>query len=254
MIDPISAAVNEELAEDGISMQKFPGAPAGQPPTPPATVNTPVMIVCVFPAALYGDDLTFRTTGELGLTPPTRSVGHALKADVTDCATPLIVSVAEQDCGPVPAGGTTPGEIVTLKSHCVLAGVTSALSCRDWLKLPVESRVNGPVVPWNGTWHGEEPKPLDRHACTPVTVTVGWPFTAAPARTSCAFIDAPEYGTPFGSFTVPVTMVVCAKQLDAKKKKEAVRKNLRMRSYPLLFGPFGFSVARESSDRLTVEV
>jgi hypothetical protein len=45
------------------------------------------------------------------------NVGHAERLPETDCEAPVIVSVAEHDCGPVPSGGATPGEILTLNVH-----------------------------------------------------------------------------------------------------------------------------------------
>jgi hypothetical protein len=52
------------------------------------------------------------------VTPPVlESFAQALKLEVTDCDAPLMVNVAVQDCEPVPCGGGTPGEIVTVNFH-----------------------------------------------------------------------------------------------------------------------------------------
>src|SRR5579884_348102 len=108
------------------------------------------------------------------------------------CDAPEMVIATLNDCGPKPKGKNTPGASVTVKSHCVPAGVTSALSCRTTVKLPLESIENGPMVPWNGTWHGADPCPAEEHCCALLIVTVGWPVTPAPASTSCAFTLASE--------------------------------------------------------------
>src|SRR6185437_1203999 len=63
------------------------------------------------------------------------------------CESPAIVAVKEKHCGPVPSGGTTPGEMHTVKVHCVSAGVMLAFGYKFRVKLPVESSDTGPTVP-----------------------------------------------------------------------------------------------------------
>jgi hypothetical protein len=67
-----------------------------------------------------------------------------------DCELPEIVIDAVKVCAPVPRGNTIPGDIFTVKTHCVLAGVIEPFGHKAIVKVPVASSVVGPTVPWMG--------------------------------------------------------------------------------------------------------
>src|SRR5882672_6710102 len=73
--------------------------------------------------------------------------GHTERFELIDCDAPVIVSVAVHDCGPVPSGGATPGEMFTAEVHCVPPGSTTLLSGSCIKNDPAESSVTRCVAP-----------------------------------------------------------------------------------------------------------
>src|SRR5579885_2723797 len=66
-----------------------------------------------------------------------------LKLDEISCEPPLMVTSAEQVCGPVPSGGWTPGESETMNCHWVPGVEIEAFGQRLTLKNPLALAVKG---------------------------------------------------------------------------------------------------------------
>jgi hypothetical protein len=107
----------------------------------------------------------------------------------------LIAVVTVKLTEPSPIGGGTPGEMFTVKVHCVPEGKITPLSPRRKEKLP--------LAPVPGMF--EQPRPTgDIEPLKPTPFSVG---AVPPGTESCALIVPQSYGRPLGSLTVPVTVV-----------------------------------------------